>query len=706
MQLHFLPFAMGAILCICHVSAQTVVQPRPNMSYRVVVNGSAGMACDAIESLRIGPDGMTVYYNAKRRDKWTVVTNGEPGPAFDKICESGMSEDGRHWWYVGGRGTERVLMVDGKEVATGDDFASIHLSKSGQLDSLAIRREGRWSVRVGGKEWKTKLETIREVVRLASGSTCVLGGIGGKQFCIKDDEQGMPFEKLIETGWRIGGISVFVVRDGKEQRLVVEGSAGPSFVVSGFNGAPRPGEPEFPNCPRGFPMVKLVQHGQNWAYAYHTASGRWRMNVNGTISTETFDAVLPYSTQFLADGRLVYIAATNPNGYSVVLDGKPGPAFEQILHLKLSADQKSLTYVGVRRNGKCCVVSNGAQGKDYDEIRFGVLGFNSSTGKPWYVARNNGMKTYFLINGETEELTAFPGQQYAYDGCLKDEFAPRERPQSIIDGQLYSLAIEPGMVKDGFTVFVAKAPDGKQRIIVNGQVQSAEFDELWFDLPNSIAKKYVLAVVNKGVHELWINNKLIGRYQDIRPGKSNVSGRLVLALKEAGQWKLRIDESETPAFEAVDAMSVTFSPERNQVAYPVKVGGKWTVALNHTAQAITGDGVLAMEFSPDGKRFAYLLNDDKGRQCLVVDAKPSRWQFGFPAPEVFAVQFFTADSKHTVYLGTESADLLATGLREINVCIDGVPQKLPKGVVDVKVGRVGVGESGPVIAYVERLGNQ
>jgi hypothetical protein len=169
--------------------------------------------------------------------------------------------------------------------------------------------------------------------------------------------------------------------------------------------------------PLGMVLRANTKEGCRIAYA-DSKGGKWMVVLDGQPGPE-YDEVgkLVFSPD---SKRLAYVAARG-NMWLVVVDGQSGPEYDGILqdNLIFSSDGKRLAYA-VQKGNKRLVVVDGQSGPEYDAILQGSPVFSSDSKRLAYAVRM-GTKSLVVVDGQpSSEYAACPcGPVFRQDGVLE-----------------------------------------------------------------------------------------------------------------------------------------------------------------------------------------------------------------------------------------------------------------------------------------------
>lgn len=380
----------------------------------VTIDGrrTAGYRAIAAWSMAFSADGRHIAYAARVNGRWAVIHRGRPGPAWDGIGEIVLSGRGR-LAYAAERGGRWRVVVDGR---AGPPFDAI------LAGTIRFSRDGQRSAYVG---------------RDRRGMRVVVDGRTGPRF------DGIGQLTISEDGARVA----YAARRGDDAHVVVDGAIGPPWrAVSALALSPAGGR-----------------------VAYGAFDGRdWRVVVDGEPGAAV-DAV--YAILFRADGRhaawvagvddldvvvldgapvaaearirpeavvfapagtrgqddrpgLAYVLPTSGRGERVVIDGTPGPVYDQVDRPVWSADGRRLGHAA-RRGDVWLMVVDGRE----------LPGGSRVTGP---VFSPDGRRVAYMARRGAGWLAVVDGHEHRFDLVLEDTlaFSRDSRSWSVIAGDL------------------------------------------------------------------------------------------------------------------------------------------------------------------------------------------------------------------------------------------------------------------------------
>ncbi|MBI4832795.1 MAG: PD40 domain-containing protein [Candidatus Lindowbacteria bacterium] len=397
----------------------------------------------------------------------------------------------------------------------------------------------------------------------------------------------------------------------------------------------------------------------------------------------------------------------------VIWNGKEFGPYDHIGALKFSPDAKRLAYVAQEKGSeKVFMVVDGKKGRKYDSIDDATTKFSADSKRLAYLACNK-KKCFMVIDGK--EDSAYPSiergsfifssnnKRYAYrcqaEGGWRVVVDGRLRKDRVLWGGYLS-----GMLAQGDADRPVFSPDSKR---VAYKVTFAGFNTSAIHQP-----KKSFSFVD--------GDKLDGSFCCFSPDGKQVA---YVSEEENYQEALVIKKmfsKKGKSYTRGTINSVTFSPDSKRVAYAAYEGSESFVVLDdveqkrhkgYTAPAMV-EGVIyatpvgqkdratepedrgvvenSLTFSPDGKRFAYVISKG-GRNVLVLDgaeAKTHNYQW---YSSVLSRPVFSSDSKHVAYPAYDQQ------ANEYYVVLDGQASKKYRSI---KYGSLMFSPDNKHLAYV------
>jgi hypothetical protein len=344
----------------------------------VVINGKPGPAFDEVKDIAFSLDGGHTAYAAKRGESWLVVADGKEGPAFTTV--DNLMFRGTVPIYVGSRppaprlqagqfggssdiagfrnsrkaGEQAVMMVGDREdeiPVVEDRFLGIkdlRVSPDGKayayIISMSAGPYGLWLLQINGEtiaeDHGLTMFSFLKDGRMAFSRRTGSAADGQARVQIGNEEN--PEAETVVGDIVSGAASAdgrhiaFVNCQAKDARSRV---ADLNCVLRMDGKVVRQGNVSRP---------VLAPNGTTLAFAERQADGQSRVTVGDqagpSVEAVTGDVV------FSGSGRRHAYPATLGGKAVVVVDGKPGPAFDSVEGLRFSADSQHLVY-GATKDG-------------------------------------------------------------------------------------------------------------------------------------------------------------------------------------------------------------------------------------------------------------------------------------------------------------------------------------------------------------------
>jgi len=286
----------------------------------VVVDGVEGPIYGAIERLMFSLDGTRLLYEACPGPRWgrpqLVVVDGREGPRYDWVAAPSFSPDSRHFAYKAGKGNRVVVVLDGQESPeydgvdiprfSGDGSALVYQARRGERGFIVRNgQEGPSSADVGSETFSPDGAHFVYLAYRNPGVAVVLDGVEGP---VWDGLEEMPIfsadgKHMAYVGTRKG--QCVVVFDGREEGAypsvnlakdrndaLVVGPHGERVYTVGVG--PRETGPRFDD-PNYDEWIKTRKPGRRCVI------------VNGEPGP-AYDEIVTYPLAFQADGSLQYLA--------------------------------------------------------------------------------------------------------------------------------------------------------------------------------------------------------------------------------------------------------------------------------------------------------------------------------------------------------------------------------------------------------------
>ena len=460
--------------------------------------------------------------------------------------------------------------------------------------------------------------------------------------------------EIIEACSTSDGFRVaWLQQDGPGYSVVVDGQPGPQHeCVSSFTFSPDGQRTAYvagdgiPHQPDGYPGERDV--------AVPEQEGRWCVVVDDQAGPE-YDRVSDGSVCFSPDSKRVGYLARMGDKWFAVIDGVPGPAYDQIRGWRRHIDLDSATeYIGcfsrdskrvayARRIGdKWSIVIDGQPGPAHDQVASVIF---SADGESWaYIAWNETTgRSCVVLDGESgpeykavfsEGLMITDDKQLSYAAMRGSKFLV------VTNGQVgpeYDRIYEVDFSPNGKRTAYSAQKDGKLLLVADNKVEPGHegFGEFVFS-PNSQRLAYL---IHKGEKSSVMVDNEPGRFHDgvgditFSPDSSTVAyvaqkrkRRLVveglrLTLEEHNPWSLVVDGRSGPDHD--DIRHVVFSPDSSRLVYAAGKGEKNVVVVDGRAGKEYDVIVCGPVFREDG-RVEYVAQRGDALYRVTVEPEVTR----------------------------------------------------------------------------------
>jgi predicted Zn-dependent protease/Tol biopolymer transport system component len=435
-------------------------------------------------------------------------------------------------------------------------------------------------------------------------------------------------------------------------------------------------------------------HGQDrsaWSAWFASRGGGVRLVRTAEKTQVTyvdFSSWLPDSLRLSPDGSRAAYAAQYGNRFVVVVDGKEGKKYDQVVRGTpvFSRDSRHVAY-GAGSSGAHVVVADGKEGEPYDEVF--LVGYTPDGKKLFYGARVGNQVT-FVVNGK--EWGYYDGRggvghspAGGHLACVfrKDKkwFVVRDEKESEpYDGVLNEpLQFSP----DGKRLAYGAFREKKWFVVLDG-VADRPYDGVGYITFSPDGKRLAYVAQTGGASSVVLDGEEMGRHKmaglvtfspdskrlayaartekgacvvvDGKPGKTynNVNfltfspdgTRLAYAAMEGRALRLVVDGKEGKKVSGIAPGSIVFSPDSRRLSYVVRTERRWSVVIDGEAgKPYKEIGGFRVRFGPDSKRTAYVAVEKKG-QHVVIDGEEGKKYDGIRAD----TPVFTPDGRHVVYV--------------------------------------------------------
>ena len=220
---------------------------------------------------------------------------------------------------------------------------------------------------------------------------------------------------------------------------------------------------------------------------------------------------------------------------------------------------------------------------------------------------------------------------------------------------------------DGRRVAWRTARDKKWTVMLNGDRQAAEFDEVRSLTFSEDGKHLAFAARRDKTWLMVLDAKeLSQRFDEVgSPVFARDGARIAYTAKRDKKWSIVLG-SDVSASSYDDVGLPVFSHDGVHVAHSAKRAGKWIVFVDGVERGPQFDGVINRTFSPDGQRVAYVGR--RGSKWIgVLDGKEG------PPFDILGGLAFSSDSRRFSYAGADVHKSLGSQKAQGRAVVDGEP---------------------------------
>jgi len=405
------PFALIDFAQVAVTAKRVIyVAQTPDKKWHLVADGKVGPPYDAIQSLRVTPDGMHYAFigtkNGAPNNTMVTVSDGVEGTAgFMQVTDLVLAPDGRVA-YMGllppkpGPGEFAPhLIVAGQDLPHIMPFGPGRM-KNLPLDNVKFSPDGKRyayiqqntpnpgvTVMVNGKPMGPVYTSVADLFWSPDGSRLAYPGTSPSgSFLVIDGQEGESYGTIADFSWSPDGKRYayrgyrataggwFLVLDGKEQpkardfstpvwspdgKHVAYGASGNTGAQPVVDGAVRPGNLAVwvvhnPRAvpPLVFPPFSWSPDGNRVAYVSNKSDGTSRAVVY--LDATSFEGATPsYSyPSWTADSKRFAVMNYLGTGWSLLVDGKASPRYDAIVENSVAGvrfiDSHTFRFYGVK----------------------------------------------------------------------------------------------------------------------------------------------------------------------------------------------------------------------------------------------------------------------------------------------------------------------------------------------------------------------
>jgi hypothetical protein len=303
------------------------------------------------------------------------------------------------------------------------------------------------------------------------------------------------------------------------------------------------------------------------------------------------------------------------------------PAGADIATLAIDADGSHIAYT-VGAGSKAAVVLDGRPGEAYDKVE--RLGFVEGGRLLTYVASLDGASYYVYGSSRSGP----------WDEVRPPVFwnGPFSNPAAFIakKGAAYSL-VRDGVAGPSFdeisSVAVSTAGDSLAYVGRSGASYSVVWDGRRFDYPSKV-DSLALAKFGRVLHIAWILHEKGAQSLVVDGVRGRAYDEIGSAMaydaigaskplfgyeaKKDGAWRYVVGDAETPAFDQVELETLVLAPDGALLAYGGSTKEGWYVFRGGAREGPYAD-LYSPALMPDGKTVIYFAVDSSDRAFAVVD---------------------------------------------------------------------------------------
>lgn len=373
--------------------------------------------------------------------------------------------------------------------------------------------------------------------------------------------------------------------------------------------------------------------------------------------------------------RVAKVAGNILDGYTVRIDGKPGPRYEGVAAETpiFSDDGRSIAYA-IRRNGDWCWVVNGVEGPAFPELTATSFAFSADGQHHAYIGSPRFRHYTLVVDGKVKTEGGWDDTHpwdaapiFSADGSRLAYVETRRSNQKMwvnLDGN--PLQIHDGIALVTSAGFGAYGPSSGNMAGAAGERAHPSIFQVQF---SDDGKRLAYGMFEGSKPGMIVDGKQIGLQEMygfdfiFSPDGSDYATMMWDGTK---RWVLT---AKHPPMEidGVADWSLTFSPDSQHLAFGGVKDGKRAIWLDGKPapcdlafrEGPNGKGIL---FSADSKRLAFMIRTETAMHW-VVDGKA---EAGAKYLGSNVTLDFSPDSKHHAYMASDAP------AKECRIVVDGV----------------------------------
>ncbi len=456
--------APGGKLELIRITDNHVAWIEKSSGKRIVkLDGKPVGSYDDANYLRFSRDEQHLAFTAKRNSKWVLIVDGqERSKEYGRLSAPSLSANGKFFAVGACNGKKCRVVVNGDEVsAEFEDLSNPSFTSNGDHYGYFAKRAKKWVLMLDGKEYGPEMaDCLTWVTDPDAKHIAVAGLINGNWTWIVDGNPGPGMDVISDIvfssdykHYAYGGTDAKwgFSKHKTHGVMIVDGKIAGEYEGRGFGGG----------WQGMFGQSTQISAGlRNLSPDFHGVS----------------------SPQYTPDGKLVYAGRRSENDVVVMVDGSPGPVFEDIV-----------SPIGVSENGHIAYV--GKLGESFVEVR------DQKRGASFPGKRVESFVGFLMISNEGEHL--------AYEivrggSAFKEGRTTRALRRVVIDGKagteydaqgISDLSLRAEGTRHHYTVIGAEG--NHDRFVFNG-METKLYDNVFGGTPEFLDDQNVEFVAQDG----------------------------------------------------------------------------------------------------------------------------------------------------------------------------------------------------------------
>ncbi len=357
--------------------------------WRIIRDGQAGPAWDAVGAPVYSADGAHLAYAARRGRTWQVVIDDQAGSGWDGILGGTLrlSPDGRHHAYVAQTGSERVVVHDGRPDRPCQRVAQLSLSDDGG-GPYYLAQVGAWAYVRCRAEVYGPFAAAAELVSSPAGSCTYIAKQNQRWRVYVGSHEIGAYDSAAGLTRHPGGQIAYVARLGSQERVIRGSTLDPVFSGIDFRSL------SYNLSGDIFGYIARTHRSLNPANSGGLPATSAQVVINGTPGPN-YSNIIDFQ---IASQHYAYVAILPEGRTRVVIDDQPGPMHPFVLDLQLHPTAPRALYV--TSIGGRPVISTPSGTYPYPLVLPGSLTW-SPDGQHWgCIAGEDPSALYFVLDGE------------------------------------------------------------------------------------------------------------------------------------------------------------------------------------------------------------------------------------------------------------------------------------------------------------------